>query len=62
MNNVPVFIHSYHHTKYLHVARACGAIVERLGEVPTLGLIPLDLGEEGLGGTAIDLSVSELLC
>lgn len=56
-----IHIHSYHHRKDLHVARACGAS-ERLGGVPTLGLVPLGLGEEGLGGAAIDSLVSELLC
>lgn len=54
-------IHSYQDRKYLHVARACGAI-ERLGGVPTFGLTPLGLGEEGLGGMATDSLVSELLC
>lgn len=44
-------IHNYHHGKYLHDARACGAI-DRLGGVPTFGLTPPGLGEEGLGGAA----------
>lgn len=39
---------------------ACGAM-ERLGGVPTLGLTPLGLGEEGFSGTAKVSSVSELL-
>lgn len=54
-------IHKEHHEKYSHAARACGAIV-RLGGVPTFGLTPLGLGEEGRGGAAIDSFVSELLC
>lgn len=54
-------IHNEHHGKYLHAARACGA-TERLGGVPTFGLTPLGLGEEGRGGAAIDSFVSELLC
>lgn len=42
------------------VARPCGAI-ERLGGVASFGRTPRGLGEEGLGGTAIDSLVSELL-
>lgn len=54
---------------YLHASSACGAI-KCLGGVPNfvLGgvlifdLMPLGFGDEGLGGTAIDSLVRELLC
>lgn len=55
------YIYKYYYGEYSHAARAGGAI-ERLGEAPNFGLTALGLGEEGLGGKAVDSLVRELLC